>query len=276
MIDGNWTPNEQDRVRWQREAEFFDTEEYSLGKIPEIIIERYLNLPKPWLPAEFPFSVLGDLKGKRILEVGCGDGSNAIILALRGAEVLGLDISPRAIEIATERAQMHNLSGRARFACTPLELFVQSSNREQFDIICGFAVLHHLLPVLDSFLSQLKQLAHPDTRFLFTEPIALWTWLRRLRLTLPIPVHGTPDERPLELADLAIIFRQFPGMQATYFGMLTRIFNRLLTTNYEEAQAWQRSTFDMAAHCDHFVLETMSVKGLASMVVLYSPPGPKP
>ena len=46
----------------------------------------------------------------RTLEVGCGTGTNAIYLAQHGFEVIGVDISPRAVENA--RAQSH---GRCRF-----------------------------------------------------------------------------------------------------------------------------------------------------------------
>jgi SAM-dependent methyltransferase len=46
----------------------------------------------------------------RTLEVGCGTGTNALYLATHGFDVLGVDISPLAVEKARARAQ-----GRARF-----------------------------------------------------------------------------------------------------------------------------------------------------------------
>lgn len=49
-----------------------------------------------WLPS--------DLKGKRILDAGCGTGSLAVELALRGASVVAVDISPNLIDIARSRA----------------------------------------------------------------------------------------------------------------------------------------------------------------------------
>ncbi|MEM7520938.1 MAG: magnesium protoporphyrin IX methyltransferase [Pseudomonadota bacterium] len=45
-----------------------------------------------------------DLRGARILDAGCGTGALAFELAARGADVLGVDISPQLVEIAQKRA----------------------------------------------------------------------------------------------------------------------------------------------------------------------------
>lgn len=48
-----------------------------------------------------------DLTGARVLDAGCGPGQMAIELALRGAEVVGVDISPSLIEVAGKRTPEH-------------------------------------------------------------------------------------------------------------------------------------------------------------------------
>ncbi len=45
----------------------------------------------------------GDLRGARVLDAGCGTGAMAVELAARGADVLGVDISPQLIDIARLR-----------------------------------------------------------------------------------------------------------------------------------------------------------------------------
>lgn len=49
-----------------------------------------------WLPQ--------DLRGKRLLDAGCGTGALAVEAALRGASVVAIDVSPNLIDIARERA----------------------------------------------------------------------------------------------------------------------------------------------------------------------------
>jgi magnesium-protoporphyrin O-methyltransferase len=48
-----------------------------------------------WLPE--------DLRGKRILDAGCGTGALAVEAARRGAEVVGIDLSPTLVDLARSR-----------------------------------------------------------------------------------------------------------------------------------------------------------------------------
>lgn len=54
-------------------------------------------------------AMLGDVAGKRILDLGCGEGGYARELRRRGTEVTGVDGSERLIEIARERAANEKL-----------------------------------------------------------------------------------------------------------------------------------------------------------------------
>jgi 2-polyprenyl-3-methyl-5-hydroxy-6-metoxy-1,4-benzoquinol methylase len=257
--------------RWKAEQEFFDAEEYSQGPVPANTIERYTLCRKPFLPAEYPFWILGDVRGKRILELGCGDGGKSVLLALKGATVCGIDISPRAIEIATKRARMHGVGDRVAFYALPLESYVRRT-QEKFDIVCGFAILHHLLPVLDELMIQMKRLAHPQTAFLFAEPVSLSRHLRQLRLALPLKTHATPGERPLEPEDLAILRRHLPTLQVEFFGLALRIWGRFLPGRYEDFSPLRRMIFDACGWFDRALLSLRGADVLASSAVLYAPP----
>jgi SAM-dependent methyltransferase len=48
----------------------------------------------------------------RLLDAGCGTGENALLAAAHGAEVVGIDLSPRAIERAKGKAADRGLSVR--------------------------------------------------------------------------------------------------------------------------------------------------------------------
>ena len=54
--------------------------------------------------------MLGEVGGRRILDLGCGEGGYARELARRGAEVTAIDGSPRLIEVAQQRTQASGLN----------------------------------------------------------------------------------------------------------------------------------------------------------------------
>lgn len=75
---------------------------------------------------------MGDVKGKRILDLGCGEGGYSRELTKRGARLVSVDCSKKAIEYAIAFAKEENLH---------IEHFVRNSNdlfdieSEQFDIV---------------------------------------------------------------------------------------------------------------------------------------------
>lgn len=56
-----------------------------------------------------------DLRGRRILDAGCGTGALALEAARRGAEVVGIDVSPSLVEIARERSADETIAGSLVF-----------------------------------------------------------------------------------------------------------------------------------------------------------------
>jgi SAM-dependent methyltransferase len=80
--------------------------------------------------------------GMRVLDVGCGVGRWSRLLAARGAQVTGVDLSPTMIGEARRRAAGAGLAERCRF-------LVQDSAaldlEGQFDLVLGVTVLQHIL-----------------------------------------------------------------------------------------------------------------------------------
>lgn len=67
------------------------------------------RVPAPWAIGR-PQRAIAELASRMriegpLLDIGCGTGDNAILLAHEGIEVVGVDLVPRAIEIARARAE---------------------------------------------------------------------------------------------------------------------------------------------------------------------------
>lgn len=80
--------------------------------------------------------------GARVLDVGCGVGRWSLLLARRGAQVTGIDLSPTMIMEATRRASGDGLGNCCRFIVQDL---AHLDAGEKFDLVLGVTVLQHIL-----------------------------------------------------------------------------------------------------------------------------------
>ena len=216
---------EQTASRWRSEALYFD----NIAKAEEVpisadVIERYRNPPLDTrYPLEYQFALLGDLTGKRVLEIGCGTGGSSIIMALRGATVVGVDISPESMNLARMRASHHKVESRTSFICSPFEKL--RTELGPFDIIWIEAFLHHLPGRLDYVFDVLSKLAgqRGRCRVIAKEPVILSQALRIMRGFVPIPRDGTPDERPLDQSDFESFLPFVSDLHMRSFSFLTRL-----------------------------------------------------
>ena len=162
------------------------------------VVARYLTpgVRKPIFRREFLFHCLLPVEGLEILELGCGDGTTTSLLALAGARMTGVDISPQAIALARERARLDGVEDQCEFLATPVQ-HMDLADRK-FDVVLGDSVLHHLIPGLSDTLMSLRGALRTGGRAVFVEPLNLFPPLRRFRLRLPIETYGSPGERPLE------------------------------------------------------------------------------
>jgi len=77
--------------------------------------------------------------GKRVLEVGCGAGSDLLRFAKAGARATGIDLSPRSASLAKTRLRLYNCQGDALIADAEQLPFKTDS----FDLVYSWGVLHH-------------------------------------------------------------------------------------------------------------------------------------
>jgi len=86
-------------------------------------------------------AAMGDVRGLRVLDYGCGFGSLGMFLALREADVWGFDLSLPAIEVANLAAAQYGVS--AQFAQMDATNLAYPDGF--FDLVVGFGVLHHVV-----------------------------------------------------------------------------------------------------------------------------------
>jgi SAM-dependent methyltransferase len=80
------------------------------------------------------------LTSGRALDIGCGTGTHALWLASLGFEVLGIDVSARAIERAESRAEATSTTGRCTFAT--VDFLAAPPSGEPFDFVYDRGCFH--------------------------------------------------------------------------------------------------------------------------------------
>ena len=108
------------------------------------------------------FAEFARWKGKKVLEIGCGIGTDTINFARAGAQVTTVDLSEKSMELARQRAAVFGLEDRIRFCAGNAEHLSAFVPPEPYDLIYSFGVIHHT-PNPEAVLEQLGQYAGPGT-----------------------------------------------------------------------------------------------------------------
>jgi len=150
------------------------------GNIDLDEVEKFASLAARWWDKDSEFKPLhdinplrlkyikeqcgGSIKGKRILDVGCGGGILCESLALEGAEVVGIDLAEAGLEVA----KLHLLESGldVNYQKITAEEFAES-NAETFDIVTCMEMLEHV-PEPSSIIKSCSKLAKPQGKVFFS------------------------------------------------------------------------------------------------------------
>ena len=127
----------------------------------------------------------------RVLEVGCGTGQHASLIAETGSSYTGIDISPAMIELARRQIS------QAEFVVGDVSHlpFTDAS----FNAVWAVAVLHHVpsREKREQALREMARVLQPGGRlYLFDWNLYAWRWLKRYRhFGLPFGLHPKDYDR---------------------------------------------------------------------------------
>ena len=180
---------------------------------------------------------LGDVRGRNVLDYGCGTGGTTVELLEHGAQVTGFDVS------ATRLRDARHLI-RERAGASADVTLIQSSAEDlpfpdgTFDAVLGKQILHHL--DLKIATPEIARVLRPGGRAVFLEPLIHNPMLEGYRRLTP---HlRSPTERALSMRDIANMGRHFPSYRHREFILLSilPVLAAILVGKRSALKQWQR------------------------------------
>lgn len=161
----------------------------------------------------FALKEMGDISGKKILDVGCGAGETSIYFAMQGAKVWACDVSEEFLKLALRLASQYQVclhtvqidAGRLPF------------RDGSFDFVFGNGILHHV--ELLSATRELARVLKKGGKALFVEPLPYNPVINVYRFMAR--AVRSEDERPLSFAKLRAIRSFFSSYHHREFWFAT-------------------------------------------------------
>jgi len=122
-------------------------------------VEKRKYFVEPHIPEFANFKMWN---GKKVLEIGCGIGTDAVNFARHGADYTGIDLSRKSLEIARQRFDLFGFNGR--FVHANAERVSEYFLNEKFDLIYALGVLHHT-PFPERAVEEIGRVVKPDGEF---------------------------------------------------------------------------------------------------------------
>jgi SAM-dependent methyltransferase len=120
-------------------------------------IEAYRYREQPWMHETFHFEAY---RGARVLEIGVGAGTDHVQFARAGADLTGIDLTPRSVELTSQRLEQEGFEPRVSVMDAEHLDFPDDS----FDVVYSFGVLHHVSSPARAF-SEVRRVLCPGGRF---------------------------------------------------------------------------------------------------------------
>lgn len=103
-------------------------------------------------------------RGRRVLEIGAGIGTDAEQFARHGAEYVGIDISQESLHLCRTRFDTYGLHGE--FHCGSVTDIDFLKSLGEFDLVYSYGVLHHF-PGMSDHLANISEVMHSGSELRF-------------------------------------------------------------------------------------------------------------
>ena len=118
---------------------------------------------KYFVEAHIPgFADFARWRGKRVLEIGCGLGTDTVNFARAGAQVTAIDLSDQSAALARQRLEVFGLGDRATIHVGNAEELPDILEPQTFDLVYSFGVIHHS-PHPQRIVQHVRQYMTPES-----------------------------------------------------------------------------------------------------------------
>ncbi len=121
-------------------------------------VERFRYATQPFMNDVVGFD---KFRGKKILEIGCGLGTDLLQFGRGGADVTGVDLTPKSIELVKKRFTLAGIQVDARVADAENLPF----ENDTFDVVYSFGVLHHT-PNTQKAIDEVRRVLKPGGKII--------------------------------------------------------------------------------------------------------------
>ena len=164
-------------------------------------------------------NTLKKIKDKRVLEIGCSSGKDAISYTKYTSFYCGIDISDEAIKNSIN-LKLEN----SEFFCVDGHKIPKDD--EEFDCVIVNSLLHHL--DLERAFREINRVLKSSGYLIFREPLGTNPFFQFYRYLTPS--SRTADERPFTLLDIKLMKKYFYLRNVEWFGFFS-IFSAFLQIN---------------------------------------------